>query len=69
MITWKLDQSHSELNFQVTHMMISKVKGQFKSFDAEIVADDATFENVTIVATVQTNSIDTNNSDRDIHLK
>lgn len=66
---WKLDPSHSELTFQVKHMMISKVKGEFRTFDAEIMTNDETFTNATIKVTVKTDSIDTNNADRDIHLK
>lgn len=66
---WNLDPTHSEITFSVKHMMISKVKGQFKAFNAELESDDDTFKNVKVHANVQTDSIDTNNADRDIHLK
>lgn len=67
--TWKLDPAHSELTFKVKHMMISNVKGNFQTFDAEIQAEDDSFKNAKTTATIQTNSVYTNNTDRDNHLK
>ena len=66
---WKLDPTHSEITFKVKHMMISNVKGEFTDFDAEISSDDETFETAKITASIKTNSIFTNNADRDAHLK
>lgn len=66
---WNLDPTHSEINFSVKHMMISKVKGEFRKFSAEIESEDDTFKNAKVHANVQTDSIDTNNADRDAHLK
>ena len=66
---WNLDPTHSEITFKVKHMMISNVKGEFRNFTAEIDSDDDTFKNAKVNATIQTDSIDTNNADRDAHLK
>ncbi|KQM46227.1 YceI family protein [Chryseobacterium sp. Leaf201] len=66
---WTLDLVHSEITFKVKHMMISNIKGNFTDFTAEIDADDDTFANAKTTATIQTNSISTNNTDRDNHLK
>ena len=66
---WNLDQSHSEITFKVRHMMISNVKGSFTNFTAEMQAEDDTFKNAKINATIQTDSISTNSEDRDAHLK
>ncbi len=66
---WNLDPTHSEITFKVRHMMISNVKGAYNSFSAEIEAEDNTFKNAKVSATVNTDSIDTNNADRDTHLK
>lgn len=66
---WNLDPTHSEITFKVKHMMISNVKGEFRNFSAEIEAEDETFKNAKVNATIQTDSIDTNNADRDVHLK
>lgn len=66
---WNLDPSHSEITFKVRHMMISNVKGSFNTFTAEMEAEDDTFKNAKVKATIQTDSISTNSADRDKHLK
>lgn len=66
---WNLDPTHSEITFKVKHMMISNVKGNFTSFSAQIEAEDDTFKNAKTTANVQTDSVFTNNTDRDNHLK
>lgn len=66
---WNLDPSHSEITFKVRHMMISNVKGSFSTFTAEMEAEDDTFKNAKVKATIQTDSISTNSADRDKHLK
>ena len=40
MAKWKVDQSHSSVGFEVKHMMVSKVKGQFDSYTADVEAAD-----------------------------
>lgn len=67
--TWKLDPTHSELTFKVKHMMISYVKGEFTSFEAEITTEDDTFSKAKVSASIKTDSVFTNNTDRDTHLK
>ena len=66
---WNLDPSHSEITFKVRHMMISNVKGSFNTFTADMEAEDDTFKNAKVKATIQTDSISTNSADRDKHLK
>ncbi len=66
---WKLDPSHSELTFKVKHLMISNVKGEFQTFDGQIVSQGNDFDRAKITATVDANSVYTNNKDRDNHLK
>lgn len=68
-IKWILDPTHSEISFKVRHMMISNVKGQFKDFSGEIESEDDSFENAKAKAIIKADSIDTNNADRDEHLK
>lgn len=67
--TWALDPTHSEIQFKVKHLMISKVTGQFKDFTAtvETAGDDFTTAKINFEADV--NSISTNNEQRDAHLK
>jgi polyisoprenoid-binding protein YceI len=64
---WILDPSHSELTFKVKHMMIANVKGEFNNFSVEVDGNDIFKSNVQV--TVDAASINTNNTDRDNHLK
>jgi len=66
--TWNVDTSHSEVGFSARHLMVSKVRGQFKDF-AAVVNVAQPFEDSTVEATVQLASVDTNGADRDTHLK
>lgn len=70
MTNWKVDPSHSSIDFQVKHMMVSKVKGTFESFSAYIDAEKLEdLTNASISFDIQTASISTKNEDRDNHLK
>lgn len=66
---WKIDPTHSEVQFKVKHLVISTVTGSFKSYDGQIEADDEDFENAQATFTADIDSITTNNEDRDNHLK
>jgi polyisoprenoid-binding protein YceI len=70
-ITWKLDPAHSEVQFKVKHLMITTVTGYFKTFDLEVVTENEDdFSSASkIVFTAEIDSIDTNNQQRDTHLK
>jgi polyisoprenoid-binding protein YceI len=66
--TWTVDAAHSELGFVARHLMVSKVRGQFKEFEGTVkVGDDLGDSQVTAVA--QLGSVDTGSADRDAHLK
>lgn len=67
--TWKVDPTHSEIEFKVKHMMISTVTGSFEKFDAQVEAADDTFKNANFNFSAKIDSINTKNSDRDTHLK
>jgi polyisoprenoid-binding protein YceI len=64
---WVLDPAHSELMFKVKHMMIANVKGEFRTFQAEVDGEDLLKSNVRV--TVDAASVFTNENDRDNHLK
>lgn len=65
--TWNVDPSHSEVGFQVKHMGIATVKGKFKEFAGSLtIAEDGT---ATATGTVQVASVDTNEAQRDEHLR
>ena len=66
--TWNIDKAHSSVGFAVRHMVISKVKGYFRDFDAKATFDGKNIEAATIEATVKIASVDTDNADRDKHL-
>ncbi len=70
MATWKIDASHSDVQFKVKHLMISTVTGEFKSYDAtlETVSDDS-FEGASVSFSADIDSITTKNEQRDEHLK
>lgn len=66
---WSLDQSHSEIDFKVRHLMISNVKGSFKIFDANIYTTDKDFTTAEIDLWIDVASITTGDEKRDEHLK
>ena len=66
---WVIDPTHSELLFKVKHLMITNVKGEFREFDGQIIANGEDFANAKVTATVNAGSVFTNNEDRDKHLK
>ena len=67
---WKLDPSHSEVQFKVKHLMITTVTGYFKKFDLEVETEGDDFTTASKIEFAADNeSIDTNNQQRDTHLK
>ena len=67
---WKIDTAHSEIQFKVKHLMITTVTGYFKNFDLEVTTENDDFTTAKKIAfTADINSIDTNNAQRDQHLK
>ncbi|KMY43997.1 hypothetical protein AC622_06810 [Bacillus sp. FJAT-27916] len=70
MAKYTVDNSHSHIGFQVKHMMVSKVKGSFEEYTAEVEAADlADLTTAKIGFTIDVASINTKSDDRDNHLK
>jgi len=69
MSKWKLDETHSEVQFKVKHMVISTVTGDFSDFHAEAESTDDTFSDSKFNFSAKVDSINTKNADRDGHLK
>ena len=68
--TWKIDNSHSTVEFEVSHLTVSSVTGFFTSFNGEIItAKKNEFEDAKVNATIDVASVSTNNLERDKHLK
>ncbi|MFL1376938.1 MULTISPECIES: YceI family protein [unclassified Nocardiopsis] len=66
--TWKIDAAHSTVGFSVRHMMVSKVRGRFEKFDATLtVPEDPT--QASVEAVIDASSINTDNADRDNHIR
>lgn len=69
-IKWKIDPTHSEIQFKVKHLMITTVTGYFKTFDLEVETETEDFNTAkNVVFTADIDSVDTNNAQRDTHLK
>ena len=69
-IHWSVDPAHSEIQFKVKHLMISTVTGYFKSFQLEVDTEEKDFTKASgIIFTADIDSIETNNAQRDAHLK
>lgn len=66
---WALDATHSEVHFKVKHLVISTVTGTFKKFEGSLETENDDFSNSEIDFALDVNSLDTNQEQRDGHLK
>ncbi|HJQ45517.1 MAG TPA: YceI family protein [Amycolatopsis sp.] len=66
--TWAIDGTHSDVTFTVRHLGVSKVRGRFDQVETTIVTAENLADS-TVSATIHTASIDTNNADRDAHVR
>lgn len=66
---WKIDPTHSEIEFKVKHLVISTVTGKFTEFNATLETEDGTFEGADVKFNAEIASILTGVEDRDNHLK
>ena len=66
---WLIDKAHSNVRFSVSHLVVSDVEGSFKSFDGSMTATKPDFTDASIVFAADVNSINTDNENRDKHLK
>lgn len=67
--TWVIDPLHSEVFFKIKHLVISTVTGSFRKFEGNIITDGTDFSNAKVAITIDVKSIDTNQPQRDEHLK
>ena len=66
---WVIDEGHSQIGFKVKHLAIANVVGAFKKIKGDIACEIDDFDNSAVNFEIDVNSIDTNNNDRDGHLK
>lgn len=69
MATYKVDSMHSEIKFKVKHLMITNVTGEFTSFDVTMDTSAEDFSDAKINFSADIDSLNTNQADRDKHLK
>src|SRR5690349_4252133 len=67
--TWAIDSAHSNVEFSVKHMMISTVKGAFRTVEGQINWDGQNFETASVEARIDSSSVTTYNDMRDNHLR
>ena len=67
--TWISDQAHSEVNFTVTHLSISNVRGRFGKVDARIELNSTDITKSSVAATIDTSTVDTGVAARDNDLR
>ena len=66
--TYAIDKAHSEATFQVRHLL-TKVRGRFSDFEGTIDYNESDPERSSVNLTVDAASVDTNEHDRDNHLR
>lgn len=66
---WAIDTTHTEVQFKVKHLVIATVTGSFKKFSGSVESNSDDFNGAEVNFSLDVNSIDTNQSDRDAHLK
>ncbi len=66
---WTFDHAHSSIEFSIDHMVISEVTGKFTEFDGKVTSSSNDFENAQIEFFIEAKSINTDNEDRDNHLR
>jgi polyisoprenoid-binding protein YceI len=67
--TWVIDPMHSEVLFKIRHLVISTVTGSFRKFEGKIVTEGPDFNNAKVSFSIDVKSVDTNQEQRDGHLK
>lgn len=66
---WTIDPAHTEVGFEVKHLMISKVRGRFAGVTGSIVLDEGDLARSSVTAEIDAASIDTRSEQRDAHLR
>lgn len=67
--TWNIDNSHSKIGFNVTHMVVAEVEGGFKDYSGSVISKTDDFNGAEISFTAKVASINTENERRDNHLR
>lgn len=68
-MSWQLDTAHTQIQFSVRHMMISKVRGEFQKVSGSVNLDESNPANTSLEISIDVNSVSTRDAQRDGHLK
>ena len=68
-VKWEIDTSHTKIGFSVRHFGISEVDGFFRNYSVKVKTEKDDFSDLEVDVIVQVDSIDTNDVQRDAHLK
>jgi polyisoprenoid-binding protein YceI len=66
---WGIDPMHSQIGFKVKHLMFTNVRGNFKEFESRVSTSGTDFTTAEIDLKIKADSINTNDGNRDGHLK
>lgn len=66
---YKIDESHTQVGFKIKHLVIATVSGRFNKFSGNFEFDPKKGEVKSLNVEIESSSIDTNEPDRDKHLK
>ncbi len=66
---WEIDPTHTEVQFKVKHLVIATVSGFFKKFSGSVASANDDFSGAEVTFSLDVDSIETNQADRDKHLK
>jgi polyisoprenoid-binding protein YceI len=66
---WDIDHAHTELGFRVRHLMVSHTRGHFRNFSGSLEYNPNDVSSSKVSIRIEAASIDTNNQDRDQHLR
>jgi polyisoprenoid-binding protein YceI len=61
--------AHASVNFKVSHLGYSFIKGRFNTFDGSFSYDGDNVEASTVMVNVDTTSLDSNHAERDKHIR
>ncbi|MGH2609044.1 MAG: YceI family protein [Tepidiformaceae bacterium] len=68
-MAWQIDPNHANVGFTGKHMLVSKVKGKFQEYEADLDIDEANLANSTAVFRVNVASVESGFDQRDNHLR
>ncbi|NBL66026.1 hypothetical protein GV828_12530 [Flavobacterium sp. NST-5] len=66
---WNIDPDHSSIEFKVRHLLISNITGNFTIFNGKMRTENDDFETAQMAVSIDVYSFNTNNIERDEHLK